>query len=91
MIVIAGIRRLVDPPDVEGGVVIAVALAGIAVNLAATMLLAGAERRSLNVEGAFQHVLTDLFAFVATAIAGAVVLATGFSEADGIAALVSPR
>jgi cobalt-zinc-cadmium efflux system protein len=88
VIVIAGIHRLVDPPDVEGGVVIAVALAGIAVNLAATMLLAGAERRSLNVEGAFQHVLTDLFAFVATAIAGAVVLATGFSEADGIAALV---
>jgi cobalt-zinc-cadmium efflux system protein len=88
VIVIAGIHRLVDPPDVEGGVVIAVALAGIAVNLAATMLLAGAERRSLNVEGAFQHVLTDLFAFVATAIAGAVVLITGFSRADGIAALV---
>jgi cobalt-zinc-cadmium efflux system protein len=88
VIVIAGIHRLVDPPDVEGGVVLVVALAGIAVNLAATMLLAGAERRSLNVEGAFQHVLTDLFAFVATAIAGAVVLATGFAEADGIAALV---
>jgi cobalt-zinc-cadmium efflux system protein len=65
-----------------------VALVGIAVNLAATVILAGAERRSLNVEGAFQHVLTDLFAFVATAIAGAVVLATDFSEADGIAALV---
>ena len=65
-----------------------VALAGIAINLAATVILAGAERRSLNVEGAFQHVLTDLFAFIATAIAGAVVLATGFSQADGIAALV---
>ena len=64
-----------------------VALAGIAVNLAATVVLAGAERRSLNVEGAFQHVLTDLFAFIATAIAGAVVLITGFSRADGIAAL----
>jgi cobalt-zinc-cadmium efflux system protein len=73
---------------VEGGVVIAVALAGIAVNLAATMLLAGSERRSLNVEGAFQHVLTDLFAFIATAIAGAVVLITGFARADGIAGLV---
>jgi cobalt-zinc-cadmium efflux system protein len=87
VIVIEGIRRLVDPPDVEGGVVLVVALAGIVVNLAATMVLAGAERRSLNVEGAFQHVLTDLFAFIATAIAGAVVLATGFTRADGIAAL----
>ena len=88
IIVIEGVRRLADPPDVEGGLVVAVALTGIAVNLAATMVLAGAERRSLNVEGAFQHVLTDLLAFVATAIAGAVVLATGFSRADGIAALI---
>jgi cobalt-zinc-cadmium efflux system protein len=88
VIVIEGISRIVDPPDVEGGIVLVVALAGIAVNLAATMVLAGTERRSLNVEGAFQHVLTDLFAFIATAIAGAVVLATDFTRADGIAALV---
>jgi cobalt-zinc-cadmium efflux system protein len=83
-----GIRRLVDPPDVEGAAVLVVAIAGIVVNLAATSVLAGANRRSLNVEGAFQHVLTDLFAFVATAVAGAVVLATGFARADGIAALI---
>jgi cobalt-zinc-cadmium efflux system protein len=88
VIVVEGIRRLFDPPDVEGAIVLAVALAGIVVNLAATMVLAGAERRSLNVEGAFQHVLTDLFAFVATAVAGAVVLLTDFTRADGIAALV---
>jgi cobalt-zinc-cadmium efflux system protein len=83
-----GIRRLVDPPEVEGTVVLVVALAGIVVNLAATWVLGGADRRSLNVEGAFQHVLTDLFAFVATAVAGVVILATAFGEADGIAALV---
>jgi cobalt-zinc-cadmium efflux system protein len=88
VIVVEGIRRIADPPDVEGLVVLVVAVAGIVVNLAATMVLAGANRRSLNVEGAFQHVLTDLFAFVATAAAGAVVLATDFSRADGIAALV---
>ena len=88
VITVEGIRRIADPPDVEGLVVLVVALVGIAVNLAATMILAGAERRSLNVEGAFQHVLTDLFAFIATAIAGAVVLATDFTQADGIAALV---
>ena len=80
-------RRLIDPPSVDGGPVLAVALAGIVVNLAATWVLAGADRRSLNVEGAFQHVLTDLFAFIATAIAGAVILATDFGRADGIAAL----
>ena len=88
VIVIEGIRRIIDPPEVEGLVVLIVAVVGIVVNLAATMILAGANRRSLNVEGAFQHVLTDLFAFVATAVAGAVVLATDFGRADGIAALV---
>ncbi|MGH2713547.1 MAG: cation diffusion facilitator family transporter [Thermoleophilaceae bacterium] len=88
VILYEGIRRLVDPPDVEGATVLAVAIAGIVVNLAATSVLAGADRRSLNVEGAFQHVLTDLFAFIATAVAGAVVLTTGFARADGIAALL---
>jgi len=87
VVIYEGIRRLVHPPDVEGAAVVAVAVAGIAVNLGATAILAGADRRSLNVEGAFQHVLTDLFAFVATAIAGVLVLASGFSRADGIAAL----
>ena len=87
LIVIEGIRRLVDPPAVEGGVVLAVALAGVAVNLAATAVLHGADRSSLNVEGAFQHVLTDLVAFVATALAGLAILLTGFDRADGIASL----
>ena len=85
---VEGVRRLADPPDVEGLAVLVVAVAGIAVNLAATVVLAGADRRSLNVEGAFQHVLTDLFAFVATAIAGALILIAGFARADGIAALL---
>jgi cobalt-zinc-cadmium efflux system protein len=88
VIVWEGIRRLADPPEVEGLVVLVVALVGVVVNVAATMVLAGADRRSLNVEGAFQHVLTDLFAFIATAVAGAVVVITGFARADGIAALV---
>jgi cobalt-zinc-cadmium efflux system protein len=88
LIGVEGIRRLVDPPDVEGAAVLIVAVVGIAVNLVATWVLSGANRRSLNVEGAFQHVLNDLFAFIATAIAGALILLTGFGRADGIAALL---
>jgi cobalt-zinc-cadmium efflux system protein len=88
VIVIEGIHRLVHPPDVAGGAVLVVALAGIVVNLAATWVLARANRTSLNVEGAYQHILTDLFAFIATAVAGAVVLLTGFTRADGLAALL---
>ena len=88
LITLEGIRRLITPPDVAGAAVLVVALVGIAVNLVATAVLARANRQSLNVEGAFQHVLTDLAAFVGTAIAGAVILATGFTRADGIAALL---
>jgi len=88
LIVYEGIRRLIDPPDVEGGLVLIVALVGIVVNLMAARMLAGAKRRSLNVEGAFLHVVTDLFAFVATAIAGALILIWGFERADGIASLL---
>ena len=88
MILAEGVRRLFDPPEVEGALVLVVALAGVVVNLAATWVLAGADRRSLNVEGAFQHVLTDLFAFIATAVAGAVILLTDYGRADGIAALM---
>ena len=88
LIVFEGIRRLIDPPTVEGGLVVIVALVGIVVNLLAARMLAGAERRSLNVEGAFLHIVTDLFAFVATAIAGALVLIWGLDRADGIASLL---
>lgn len=64
-----------------------VALAGIGVNLLATWQLSQANRASMNIEGSFQHILTDLIGFIATAIAGAVILATGYLRADGIAAL----
>lgn len=87
-IVYGAIRRLVAPTEVRGGVVLTVALAGIAVNLAATALLARAGRESLNVRGAFLHVATDLAAFAGTAAAGALVLATGWDRFDAIAGLV---
>lgn len=87
-IVFEAIQRLVTPPEVEGAIVVVVALAGIVVNLAAVYALAGASRESLNVEGSFQHILTDLFAFVATAIAGAIVLLTDFARADALASLL---
>ena len=78
----------IDPPDVEGGLGARRRRSlGIAVNLVATLVLARANRQSLNIEGAYQHILTDLAAFIATAIAGAVDAATGFERADGIAAL----
>ena len=82
------ISRLVHPPAVDGVPVIAVAVAGIVVNVAASWVLARANRSSLNVEGAFRHVLTDLYGFIGTVIAGIIVVTTGFTRADAIASLV---
>ena len=84
----AAVRRLLDPPDVEGGLVIVVGLLGAAVNVAAAWALAQAQRQSLNVEGARAHVLTDLYASLGAALAGALILLFGFREADPIAALL---
>jgi len=82
------IRRLFDPPVVRGWLILIVALVGVLVNLAATWTLARANRRSLNIEGSFQHVVTDLYGFIGTAIAAAVILATGFQRADPIVSLL---
>jgi cobalt-zinc-cadmium efflux system protein len=88
LIVYEGVRRLISPPHAGGGAILAVALVGIVVNLAATWQLSKANRESMNIEGSFQHIVTDLLAFVFTAIAGVVILATGYTRADGIASLV---
>ncbi|MET8286443.1 cation diffusion facilitator family transporter [Streptomyces sp. NPDC048448] len=82
------VRRLIDPPAVEGGLMLITALVGIAVNVAATWCISQANRSSLNVEGAYQHILNDLFAFVGTAVAALVIVLTGFSRADPIATLM---
>lgn len=87
-IIFEAIRRLISPPNVHGGLILAIALLGIAVNLAAMWTLASANRQSLNVEGSFQHILTDLYAFIGTAIAAVIILATGFDRADPLASLL---
>ena len=87
VIVYTAIRRLLDPPVVRGGVVLVVALAGMAVSVVAAALLARPSRRSLNVRGAFLHVATDLAAFAGTALAGGLVLATGWYRFDPLASL----
>ena len=89
VIVYVAIRRLLSPPHVGGAAMIAVACGGIAVNLLAVRILAGGgEPRSLNLEGSYRHILTDLYGFIATAVAGVVVVITGFGRADAIASLV---
>lgn len=89
VLAVESVQRLANPEAPRGGVMIAVAAAGIAVNLAATLVLSRANRRSLNVQGAFLHVLTDLFAFVATIVAGILIVTAGLVRADPVATLLT--
>ena len=65
-----------------------VALIGVAVNVAATFIVARADRRSLNVQGAFRHIVTDLYGFLGTALAAVVIITSGWYRADPVASLV---
>ena len=87
VLAIEAIRRLFDPPDVEGGLVIVVGALGACVNIAAAWALSRSERRGLNIEGAMAHILMDLYGSVAAIVAGVIIVTTGFGAADGIAAL----
>ncbi len=88
LILYSAIRRLIEPPDVDGGIVAIVALAGIAVNFGVLVILSRARRESLNVRGAYLHVATDLVAFVGTAVAGLLIVLTGWDRFDPVASLV---
>jgi cobalt-zinc-cadmium efflux system protein len=86
-IVYEAARRLVDPPDVEAGLVGVLALLGIGVNLIVMALLSRAERRSLNIRGAYLHIVSDLAAFVGTGAAAGLILVTGWDRFDAVASL----
>ena len=87
LIVYGAVRRLISPEEVRGGIVTVVALLGIVVNLAATGILSRASRESLNIRGAFLHVATDAAAFAGTAVAGVLILLTGWYRFDALASL----
>ena len=86
-IFIEAVDRLADPPEILAGWVLVVALAGLVVNLAGALILAGERVRSLNVRAAFLHVLADLAATVGVICAALVVLATGWRQADAVAGI----
>jgi cobalt-zinc-cadmium efflux system protein len=88
VVLFEGVRRLGDPRDVDGVVVIVVGVVGAVANVATAAALARAERQSLNVEGARQHVLADLYGSIAAVAGGIVVVATGSGAFDAIAAVV---
>ena len=87
-ILFEAIRRLAEPPDVASGLMIAVALVGLAANGASLWLLRDAQAQGLNARGAFLEVMSDFAGSVAVIIAGVVIVLTGFGAADAIASML---
>jgi len=87
-ILLEAVRRLAAPPGVASGLMITVALVGLAGNGASLWLLRDAQSQSLNARGAFLEVLSDFAGSVAVIVAGLVIVVTGFGAADAIASIV---
>jgi cobalt-zinc-cadmium efflux system protein len=76
--------RVLDPQPVAGGLMLGVATVGLCVNIAAAMLLHGSSGHSLNVRGAYLHVMSDMLGSIGAIGAALVVLWTGWTPADPI-------
>jgi cobalt-zinc-cadmium efflux system protein len=84
---IEAVDRFMHPPEVSGGAMTVIALIGVAVNVVVVGLAARANANSLNVRGAVAHLINDLWAFILTAIAGLVIMKTGWTQADALASV----
>ena len=87
-IVVEAVRRLQSPAEVQGKAMLIIAVIGLVANALSAWVLHRHRESSINVEGAFLHVLVDMLGSVAVIVAGVVVLTTGFVAADVIASLV---
>lgn len=87
-IAVEALGRLYDPVPVLGGTMLAVALLGLIVNIAAFALLHGGDRDNLNIRGALLHVAGDLLGSVAALIAAGIIVLTGWTPIDPILSLV---
>lgn len=81
-------RRLSEPPAISSGVMLAVALVGLAANAMGALLLHRAQRESLNLRGAYLEVMGDLAGSVAVIVASLVIFTTGWRQADAFASAI---
>jgi cobalt-zinc-cadmium efflux system protein len=88
VVLVEAVRRLAAPPDVQPGLVIVVAIVALAGNVAALRLLAGGQRESLTMRGAYLEVVGDLLGAAAVLVAGLVIALTGWHPADAVASIL---
>lgn len=87
LMTVESVQRLLHPVVVSGELLVVVAVAGSLVNVVASRALHRADHSGLNVRSAHAHVITDLYAYVGTAVAGVLIVTTGWARADSVASL----
>jgi cobalt-zinc-cadmium efflux system protein len=87
-ILVEAVRRLSDPPAVASGLMLAVALVGLAANAGSLLLLRDAQRDSLTLRGAYLEVMGDFAGSAAVIVAAVVIAVTGWTAADAVASIV---
>ena len=88
LVIVEAAGRLSDPPDVEGVGVLVVGVAGLLGNAAATVVLAGGDRRDVNLEGVLRHSAAAALGSLGVIVSAVIVLATGWAYADPLAGLL---
>lgn len=86
---IEGVRRLFAPITVDAPWMMAVAAAGLLINLASMRVLRGASEKSLNVKGAYLEVWADMIGSVAVLVAGGLIWLTGWRQIDPLLAIAT--
>jgi cobalt-zinc-cadmium efflux system protein len=81
-------RRLSEPPEIQTGLMLGVALVGLAANGLSLFILRDAQRDSLSIRGAYIEVLGDLAGSAAVIVAAIAIVATGWTGADAVASVV---
>jgi cobalt-zinc-cadmium efflux system protein len=87
-IAIEAVGRFSDPPSIDGWGVLGLGALGLAGNLAATLVLAGGERRDINLEGVLRHSAADALGSLGVLVAGAWVLLGGSAVVDPVVGLL---
>lgn len=87
-VVIEAIRRIAEPPEIAGDLLLVFGVVGLVGNVASLLVLAGGRNASLNLRAAFLEVVGDALGSVAVIVAAIVIALTGFALADAIAAIL---
>lgn len=81
-------QRIGEPPEVQGRLMMGIATGGLLINLIGLWILNAGRGDSLNVQGAWLHVLTDALGSVGAIVAGGLIWAFGWNWADPVASVV---